>query len=142
MFQERGCFIDFLTINIVKKIITLRENKEVKEEDVKRVIYHQGKRMIKKKVNKKKVFGLILVIAIIAFSIVYASKEKEEDGENTIDTSSQVANNTQDTNIISEENVVDDKKYEDVDIPEKLGGYDVMGQLVIEKIRCKAKCFK
>ena len=88
------------------------------------------------------VFGLILVIAIIAFSIVYASKEKEEDGENTIDTSSQVANNTQDTNIISEENVVDDKKYEDVDIPEKLGGYDVMGQLVIEKIRCKAKCFK
>ena len=109
---------------------------------MKRVIYHQGKRMIKKKVNKKKVFGLILVIAIIAFSIVYASKEKEDENENTIDTSSQVTNNTQDANIISEENVVDDKKYEDVDIPEKLGGYDVMGQLVIEKIRCKTKCFK
>ena len=30
--------------------------------------------------------------------------------------------------------LISEKKYEDVDIPEKLGGYDVLGQLVIEKI--------
>ena len=133
MFQERSCFIDFLTINIVRKITTLRENKEVKEEDVKRVIYHQGKRMIKKKINKKKVVGVILVIALIAFLIVYIFTDKKEtDEQNIVETSSQVTNNTESTNLVPQQE--EEKKYENVDIPEKLGGYDVLGQLVIEKI--------
>ncbi len=100
---------------------------------MKRVIYHQGKRMIKKKINKKKVVGVILVIALIIFSIVYVCTAKNDDKqENVIDTSSQVTNNTGPTNSVSEEEK--EKKYEDVDIPEQVGGYDVLGQLVIDKI--------
>ena len=100
---------------------------------MKRVIYHQGKRMIKKKINKKKVVGVILVIALIIFSIMYVCTAKNDDEqENVIDTSSQVTNNTGPTNSVSEEEK--EKKYEDVDIPEQVGGYDVLGQLVIDKI--------
>ncbi len=100
---------------------------------MKRVIYHQGKRMIKKKINKKKVVGVILVIALIAFLIVYIFTDKKEtDEQNIVETSSQVTNNTESTNLVPQQE--EEKKYENVDIPEKLGGYDVLGQLVIEKI--------
>ena len=109
--------------------MTLKVNKEVKEEDVKRVIYHQGKRMIKKKVNKKKVVGTILVIGIIVFLIVRPHKDESHE-ENISNTSSEQVTNKVETNSVSEE----EKKYENVDIPETLGGYDVLGQLVIEKI--------
>ncbi len=99
---------------------------------MKRVIYHRGKRMVKKKINKKKVVGLILVIAIIVFLVVNAYGKNEYKENNNVETSSQVTNNTQETNSISEGE--EEKKYEDVDIPETLGDYDVLGQLVIEKI--------
>lgn len=102
---------------------------------MKRVIYHQGKRMIKKKVNKKKVVGVIFVIAIIVLSILYIyknSNDNKDDEQNVIDTSSQITNEVQETNSVSEEEK--EKKYEDVDIPEQVGGYDVLGQLVIDKI--------
>ncbi len=99
---------------------------------MKRVIYHRGKRMAQKKINKKKVVGLILVIAIIVFLVVNAYGKNEYKENNNVETSSQVTNNTQETNSISEGE--EEKKYEDVDIPETLGDYDVLGQLVIEKI--------
>ena len=99
---------------------------------MKRVIYHRGRRAIKKKINKKKVVGVILVIMIIVFFVVNMLSEKK-DYEQEINTSAELSNTPQNTtNTIQEE--VEEKKYEDVDIPEKLGGYDVLGQLVIEKI--------
>ena len=99
---------------------------------MKRVIYHRGRRAIEKKINKKKVVGVILVITIIVFFVVNMLSEKKDD-EQEINTSAELSNTPQNTtNTIQEE--VEEKKYEDVDIPEKLGGYDVLGQLVIEKI--------
>ena len=99
---------------------------------MKRVIYHRGKRMVQKKINKKKVVGLIIVIAIIVFFVVNTYGKNESEENNNVETSTQVTNNTQETNSISEGEK--EKKYEDVDIPESLGGYNVLGQLVIEKI--------
>lgn len=99
---------------------------------MKRVIYHRGRRAIEKKINKKKVVGVILVIMIIVFFVVNMLSEKKDD-EQEVNTSAELSNTPQNTtNTIQEE--VEEKKYEDVDIPEKLGGYDVLGQLVIEKI--------
>ena len=99
---------------------------------MKRVIYHRGRREIEKKINKKKVVGVILVIMIIVFFVVNMLSEKKDD-EQEANASVELSNTPQNTtNDIQEE--VEEKKYEDVDIPEKLGGYDVLGQLVIEKI--------
>ena len=99
---------------------------------MKRVIYHRGRRAIEKKINKKKVVGVILVIMIIVFFVVNMKRKKKDD-EQEVNTSAELSNTPQNTtNTIQEE--VEEKKYEDVDIPEKLGGYDVLGQLVIEKI--------
>ena len=99
---------------------------------MKRVIYHRGRRAIKKKINKKKVVGVIFVIIIIVFFVVNMLSKKKDD-EQEANTSVELSNTPQNTtNTIEEE--VEEKKYEDVDIPEKLGGYDVLGQLVIEKI--------
>ena len=99
---------------------------------MKRVIYHRGRRAIEKKINKKKVVGVILVIIIIVFFVVNMLSKKKDD-EQEVNTSVELSNTPQNTtNTIQEE--VEEKKYEDVDIPEKLGGYDVLGQLVIEKI--------
>ena len=99
---------------------------------MKRVIYHRGRRAIEKKINKKKVVGVIFVIIIIVFFVVNMLSKKKDD-EQEVNTSVELSNTPQNTtNDIQEE--VEEKKYEDVDIPEKLGGYDVLGQLVIEKI--------
>lgn len=99
---------------------------------MKRVIYHRGRRTIEKKINKKKVVGVIFVIIIIVFFVVNMLSKKKDD-EQEVNTSVELSNTPQNTtNDIQEE--VEEKKYEDVDIPEKLGGYDVLGQLVIEKI--------
>lgn len=99
---------------------------------MKRVIYHRGRRAIKKKINKKKVVGVIFVIIIIVFFVVNMLSKKKDD-EQEANASVELSNTPQNTtNTIEEE--VEEKKYEDVDIPEKLGGYDVLGQLVIEKI--------
>ena len=99
---------------------------------MKRVIYHRGRRAIEKKINKKKVVGVIFVIIIIVFFVVNMLSKKKDD-EQEANASVELSNTPQNTtNDIQEE--VEEKKYEDVDIPEKLGGYDVLGQLVIEKI--------
>ena len=100
---------------------------------MKRVIYHQGKRMIKKKINKKKVFLVIFVIValiVLLTSFKSQSNHKEEEVISHLDTNTL----KQDTNISTNQ---DTKKYENVDIPEQLGGYDVLGQLVLEKINVR-----
>lgn len=97
---------------------------------MKRVIYHQGKRMIKKKINKKKV-ALVILVIVIAIMLLWNLKIKANQETETLSNA--------ETNIVKEENTnntvsEDTKKYEDVDIPEQLGGYNVLGQLVLDKI--------
>ena len=89
--------------------------------------------MIKKKINKKKVFLVIFVIValiVLLTSFKSQSNHKEEEVISNLDTNTL----KQDTNISTNQ---DTKKYENVDIPEQLGGYDVLGQLVLEKINVR-----
>ena len=102
----------------------------MKEEDVKRVIYRRGKRATKKKLNKKKLFGLILLFAVIVIICIEMYSKKESNAHATSDTSVEITNETTDNNTVSEE----EKNIVDVDIPDTVGGYNVLGQLVLEKI--------
>ena len=97
---------------------------------MKRVIYRRGKRATKRKINKKKVLGLIFLLIIIVILIVNAYKKREFNIENHNETLSQVTNEVTQNNISDEK----EKNIVDVDIPDKLGDYNVLGQLVIEKI--------
>ena len=101
---------------------------------MKRVIYRRGKRTIHKKINKKKILGLIfLLILIIVIIVIYFSKESKSNTENIANTSNiEETNEINDTNTVSEE--IEDKNIVDVEIPNQVGGYNVLGQLVIEKI--------
>ena len=97
---------------------------------MKRVIYRRGKRATKKKINKKKLFGLILLFAVIVIICIEMYSKKESNAHATSDTSVEITNETTDNNTISEE----EKNIVDVDIPDTVGGYNVLGQLVLEKI--------
>ena len=97
---------------------------------MKRVIYRRGKRATKKKINKKKLFGLILLFAVFVIICIEMYSKKESNAHATSDTSVEITNETTDNNTVSEE----EKNIVDVDIPDTVGGYNVLGQLVLEKI--------
>lgn len=97
---------------------------------MKRVIYRRGRRATKKKINKKKLFGLIFLLAVIVVTCIEIYSKKESNAHATSDTSVEITNETTDNNTISEE----EKNIVDVDIPDTVGGYNVLGQLVLEKI--------
>ena len=97
---------------------------------MKRVIYRRGKRATKKKINKKKLFGLILLFAIIVITCIEFYSKKESNAHATSDTSVEITNETTGNNTVSEE----EKNIVNVDIPDTVGGYNVLGQLVLEKI--------
>ena len=101
---------------------------------MKRVIYRQGKRMVKKKINKKKVIILILIIVAVIVLLLNLKTKANQETETFSDTNTNVVNEVNTTNTgISE----DTKKYENVDIPEQLDGYNVLGQLVLDKIEVR-----
>ncbi len=99
---------------------------------VKMTVYARAKRGKKKQLNKKKlttvIILLVLVIAIAYFVISNHLLElrNEQEEANT--------NVTQDNTV--EEAIVEPKQDEivDVELPEKMGNYEVLGQLVIDKI--------
>ena len=97
-------------------------------------VYARARRAKKAKLNKKKVSTcIILLIIILAIIYIIASNKlldiKEYFNQNENVEVSQ--NNT-------EENTIDKEKKKDqivnVDMPEKMGDYEVLGQLIIEKI--------
>lgn len=97
-------------------------------------IYHRARRAKKKQLNKKKVTTcLLLGIIVCSFIYLLVSNKiwaiKEEAPSNVT---------TSEENIIEEtkEEPVEEKKDEisDVEIPATMGKYEVLGQLVIEKI--------
>ena len=102
------------------------------------VPYNQGKRSVnRKKKAKKKCFKfLIIIIILILFCLGYEfivknstnNTNEENDVINTvqIEDENNIENNV-DQNSSSEEIV-------DVDLPDKMGNYTVIGQLVIEKL--------
>ncbi len=99
---------------------------------MKRVIYHQGKRMIKKKINKKKVVLVILVIIVVIMLLINLKRETNQEAETLSNLETNIVEENT-NNTVSE----DTKKYENVDIPEQLGGYNVLGQIVLDKIEVR-----
>ena len=73
---------------------------------------------------------MIVALIVLLTSFKSQSNHKEEEVISNLDTNTL----KQDTNISTNQ---DTKKYENVDIPEQLGGYDVLGQLVLEKINVR-----
>lgn len=97
-------------------------------------VYARARRAKKAKLNKKKVSTcIILLIIILAIIYIIASnklldiKEYFNQNENV-----EVSQNNTEENTIAEEEKKD--QIVNVDMPEKMGDYEVLGQLIIEKI--------
>lgn len=96
---------------------------------MKRVIYRRGKRITKGKLNKKNVFEIIILVAVIVIIMIVIYK-KETDAHTPVESSVKVTNEITNNNTVSENS----KNIVDADIPDTVGGYRVLGQLVLEKI--------
>ena len=97
-------------------------------------VYARARRAKKAKLNKKKVSTcIILLIIILAIIYIIASnklldiKEYFNQNENV-----EVSQNNTEENTIDKEEKKD--QIVNVDMPEKMGDYEVLGQLIIEKI--------
>ncbi len=98
-------------------------------------IYSRGKRAKKTKLSKGKIFTIVLILIILACLgfIIYVHIVESQIGTGSTD-----ANEIEEVNIIQnvvEQNVIEEKKDEivDKDIPSSLDGYDVVGQIVMDK---------
>lgn len=95
-------------------------------------VYARAKRAKEKKLSRKKVTTcIILLVLLIAIAYLMISNKLWEVKPTSEETIADLpSNNTE------EEIVVEEKQDEisDVEIPEKMGNYEVLGQLVIEKI--------
>ncbi len=104
--------------------------------------HNHGKRYKKEtKTIKKKVFGVIftVIVAIILSSIVLYNLKKEanlnnQTKENIMNTDKIEENDTENQNGL--ENEIQVETIES-DLPDKMGNYNVIGELVIEKIGVK-----
>lgn len=96
-------------------------------------VYARARRAKKKQLNKKKVVTcIILGILIVATIYMISSNKLWEIKDNPIqETSNNIESNNTEENIIVEEK---QDEISEVTIPEKMGNYEVLGQLVIEKI--------
>lgn len=99
---------------------------------MKRTVYARAKRAKEKKINRKKVVTcIILIVIILAILYIISSNKLLEIKDNPTQeaNSDSIENNTE--QVIAEEK---QDEISEVEIPEKMGAYEVLGQLVIEKI--------
>ncbi len=97
-------------------------------------VYARARRAKKRQLNKKKVATCIILGVIILVTIYIVSSNKLWE---TKDKPIQETSNNSESSDIEENTVVEEEKKDEiseVDIPEKMGNYEVLGQLVIEKI--------
>ena len=96
-------------------------------------------RAVKKKLNLKVIFVLIVLVVILAVVIFYTKIyfDAKKHAPKYDETTSKVDNNT--NNVIGEKKeVVEEVKTDEIvdtsSMPEEIGGYKVIGRLVIDKI--------
>lgn len=96
-------------------------------------VYARARRAKKKQLNKKKVVTCIILGILIVATIYMISSNKLWEIKDTPiqETSNNIESNNTEENIIVEEK---QDEISEVTIPEKMGNYEVLGQLVIEKI--------
>ena len=89
----------------------------------------KARRAKKNQINKKKVFICIILLLAIILIIIYCVINKNKKSEFL-----EINNNTE-QNEVEEPEIVEEQEVVDVsNIPEKMGDYNVLGQLVIDKI--------
>ena len=93
-------------------------------------VYSKAKRAKKRKINKKKVICmLILLIIIISCIYLYINRRNWNKEKEVIEANEKIEEQ-QDANVVEEQS-----EFVDVsNIPETMGKYEVLGQLVIDKI--------
>ena len=98
-------------------------------------VYGRAKRAKRKKINKKKVASCIILLMIVLATIYIIGSNKlwEIQTNQTQETSSKIVENNTEQNEAEIEPQEQDE-ISDVEIEEKMGNYEVLGQLVIEKI--------
>lgn len=96
-------------------------------------VYARARRAKKKQLNKKKVVTCIILGVIVLATIYIVSSNKLWEIK---DNPTQETSNNMEINNTEENTAVEEKQDEisEVTIPEKMGNYEVLGQLVIEKI--------
>ena len=95
-------------------------------------VYARAKRAKEKKSNKKKITTcIILLVLLIAIAYLMISNKLWEVKPTSEETIADLPPNNTEEEIVVEEKQ-DEISY--VEIPEKMGNYEVLGQLVIEKI--------
>lgn len=104
------------------------------------VPHNHGKRYKKRKINKK-VFGIIcfiiILISIVSYFLRKGNNPNSRTEENTINTA--IAENLVEENENDVQDQVEEQSEETIgsDLPDKMGNYKVIGELVIEKIGLK-----
>lgn len=97
-------------------------------------VYARARRAKKRQLNKKKVATcIILGIIILATIYMISSNKLWELKDNPIQ---ETNSNNEPSNTEENAEIVEEKQDEisDIEIPEKMGNYTVLGQIVIEKI--------
>ena len=82
--------------------------------------------------KRKKIIVSLLVIVILILSVItiVVIKLFNKEDNNALE-------NIVEENKVIEENIIEEPVEEDVDMPDKMGNYNVIGQLVIDKIDVK-----
>lgn len=94
----------------------------------------RGKHSVRrKKLNKKRVVCFTIVIIVFAFFMIKILK----DDDKNISEESTVLENIENVDINEKANEINTIDIQKVDMPEKIKNYNVIGQLVIEKIDCE-----
>lgn len=93
--------------------------------------YSRGKHLAEKKLNKKKVISFIFLSIVFTFFVINILKEDEH--QNNVNNES-VETYIEIQNISASTNEVDTAITEIIGMPDTIGDYNVVGQLVIEKI--------
>ena len=103
------------------------------------VPYEKGKRYINKKgkLNKKKVFGVVCIVIIVISIVLYSLLKPKKDSSNA-ETEENTINTAEIEEKIDEnQNEAEAQTIIGSDLPDKMGNYNVIGELVIEKIGVK-----
>lgn len=89
----------------------------------------------KKRVNKKKIFAVFILFLLLVFAfftlLIPKNKGNLEDDGNNISSDFSTNKNEELENKVTEKNIVD------IDMPEKIENYNVLGQIVIKEIDVK-----
>lgn len=96
-------------------------------------VYARAKRAKKKKLKKKK-FVMYIVLGIIILSAILYIVISNRLWEIKDNLSQEVDSNIEESDIVEETIKEKQDEISDVELPDKMGNYEVLGQLVIEKI--------